>query len=58
MPLPDEANAICPGFALPSAINSFTDFTGSDGCTTSISGLEATSVIGVKSLTESYGSFL
>ena len=58
VPLPDDANGICPGFALPSAISSFTDFTGSEGCTTSINGLAATSVIGVKSLTVSYGSFL
>src|SRR5687767_14143754 len=58
VPLPEDAYGICPGRDLASAISSLTDFTGRDGCTTSMSGLDATSVIGVKSLTVSYGSFL
>src|SRR5438445_6573828 len=37
-------------------MNSATDFTGTDGCTTSISGAEATSVTGRRSFTGSYGS--
>ena len=34
-------------------MNSCTDFAGTDGCTTSISGAEATSVTGAKSLSVS-----
>src|SRR5439155_13591811 len=37
-------------------MKSATDFTGTDGCTTSISGAEATSVTGARSFTGSYGS--
>src|SRR2546422_11039636 len=37
-------------------MNSATDFAGTDGCTTSISGAEATSVTGSRSFTGSYGS--
>ena len=46
-----------PGRALASAINSFSDFTGIDGCTDSICGMVAISVIAAKSRCGSNGSF-
>ena len=42
-----------PGLALANAINSFADFTGSDGWTTSMAGDMMGKVIGEKSLTGS-----
>ena len=54
---PAEPNVSDPGFAFAYAIYSFTDLTGTDGCTTSASGLTVASVIGAKSLTGSYGIF-
>jgi hypothetical protein len=36
LPLPEELYVSCPGFALASAMNSFTLFAGSAGCTTSM----------------------
>ena len=42
---------------MSSAISSFTLLAGVLGCTTSISGVEATMAMKVKSFIESYGSF-
>ena len=57
VPLPADANASSPGFALARAINSFTFFTGVDGLTTSRFGSVAIRMIGAKSLFASYGMF-
>src|SRR5450755_1290528 len=55
-PIPALPTFNCPGCDLASAINSFTDFTGSDGCTTSTSGPDARRVTGARSFAWSYGS--
>jgi len=47
----------CPGRDFENAIRSGTDFTGSDGWTTSRFGTIAASETGAKSRTGSYGSF-
>ena len=54
--MPADPYVSCPGRALASAVSSFTFFTGKDGCTARMSGLDPTSVMGVKSRIESYGS--
>src|SRR5262245_26962376 len=56
LPLPAEGKLSLPGCAWAYAINSFTDFTGNDGCTTTKCGTEAVSVTGAKSLITSYGN--
>ena len=48
----------CAGLAFISAISSLTFFAGTSGLTTSRFGTRAISVMGAKSLTGSYGSFL
>jgi hypothetical protein len=53
LPLPEPAKLTCPGRARASAISSFTDFAGSEGCTTSTLGASATRLTGVKSFTGS-----
>jgi len=35
LPLPEDEYSTCPGRDFASAMNSFTDFTGKDGCTVS-----------------------
>ena len=45
--MPDVEYDICPDFALASAISSFSDLTGSDGCTTSIVGSAEISASGI-----------
>src|SRR4051812_11357239 len=57
-PTPVCENEIWPGDFFASAINSFTFFAGTDGCTTSIYGCVPTSDTGAKSFAGSYGSFL
>ncbi len=57
VPAPVCANASWPGLAFAAAISSFTEAT-DDGCAISMYGCVATSTIGAKSLTGSYGSFL
>ena len=52
-PLPPEPNVSSPGLAFASAINSRAECIGSDGCTMSILGANATNVTGAKSLTGS-----
>src|SRR5947208_13868347 len=54
--LTDEAQMSCPALAFASAISSGTVLAGRAGLTTSKSGVEATRLIKVKSLTLSYGS--
>jgi hypothetical protein len=46
-----------PGRAFANAINSFTVFAGTEGCTTSTLGLVANGAIAAKSFTRSYASF-
>src|SRR5450759_221460 len=58
VPRPAEPNRIWPGFALASAIISFTDVAGTDGWTTTKLGKDAACVMGAKSRTASYGAFL
>src|SRR4029453_3160800 len=55
---PATATLSLPGDFRATAINSLTDLAGTDGCTTRASGTEAISVIGAKSATGSYSSFL
>src|SRR5687767_3139787 len=56
--MPLVATLSSPGLALASAINSFTDLIGTEGCTIRMWGRVATCEIGAKSRTESKGSFL
>ena len=58
VPLPLDANVYLPGFALSSTISSVTFFAGTSGLTTSMFGTRASSTIGTKSLTGSYGRLL
>src|SRR5438874_7036953 len=58
VPVPGDANEYLPGFARTSARNSFRFFAGSDGCTDNTFGMRHSSDIAVKSLAESYGSFV
>src|SRR3954468_12701432 len=58
VPAPEEPYEYLPGPDLSSASSSFTFLAGVLGCTTSMSGVDATSPTGVKSLTESYGSLV
>ena len=55
-PVPPEAKLSLPGCDFAKSINSFTDFTGRLGCTSSTYGADAAKVIGVKSLLVSYGA--
>ena len=57
VPRPAEPKVMVPGFALASAMNSFTVFAGTDGCTVRMFGDSTTSEIGAKSRSASYGSF-
>jgi len=50
LPLPDDPKLIWPGCALASAMSCFTDFTGSDGCTTTTQGASPTRVTAAKSV--------
>jgi hypothetical protein len=56
-PLPSEAKAIAPGFALAAATRSLTDLCGEEEPVTSVCGVSARFVIGAKSRSASYGSF-
>src|SRR3954470_379992 len=56
-PAPGVANVSSPGFALPRAMRSFTDFAANDGVTTMTFGWKLSCVTAVKSLNGSYGSF-
>src|SRR5262249_22232829 len=56
-PTPDDANICSPGCARASAMYSASVFAGTDGCTTSTTGLRDSSDTGAKSLTGSYGRF-
>ncbi len=58
LPLPVEAKLISPGRLRASAISSRRLFAGSEGCATNTCGSTATSEIGWKSFTGSYGSLL
>ena len=58
LPLPPDAKFIVFGFALAMATSSFTDFAGTDGCTTRMFGCETTSETGAKSFTVSNGNLL
>ena len=58
LPMPEPAKPIFPGCAFASAISSCTDFTGSEGCTTSTLGPSAIRLTGSKSFTGSYGTLL
>src|SRR3989338_3348969 len=49
LPLPPEPKLRSPGRALAITINSFTDFTGSEGCTIKMFGADDTSDTGAKS---------
>ena len=53
LPLPPEAKLSEFGFAFARATSSFTDFTGTEGCTTRMLGCDTTSDTGEKSLTVS-----
>jgi hypothetical protein len=55
--MPELATLSAPGFCLASAIKSRTDFTGTDGCTTSTLGELTASVMGAKSRTGSKGTW-
>src|SRR5258705_8212297 len=55
---PPEPSASLPGCALASSMNCGSVCAGTDGCTTSASGDDAASAIGVKSRLGSYGTFL
>ena len=57
VPVPLEPKLSSFGRAFASAIKSFSDFTGNEGCTSNRFGPEATSVIGAISLIGSYGSW-
>src|SRR6266545_202409 len=57
LPVLPEPKLSLPGFAFAYAMNACADATGSEGLTTSTFGVVATSVIGAKSLTASYGMF-
>src|SRR5512136_496939 len=50
VPIPADAYSRSPGFALASVMNSLTEVTGTDGCTTSTLVPWASSATGVKSL--------
>ena len=58
LPGPPEEYAIEAGRARARARSSATDFTGNEGCTTTIYGCDATSAIGAKSRNVSYGKCL
>src|SRR6266705_219421 len=58
VPMPADAKLSWPGRCLAYAISSATDFTGSEGCTTSTFASDAACVIGAKSRSGSYGTFL
>ena len=53
-PMPPDAYAISPGFALASAMNSFTVLAGKSGCTASVFGLVTTIATGSMPLSRSY----
>ena len=55
LPLLPDANESLPGLAFARAINSATEFAGTDGLSTSTFGVTATSVTGAKSFSASYG---
>ena len=57
VPRPPDPKFNVPGVALAYAMNCWTDWTGSDGCTTKIFGERDNSEIGVKSFCGSYGRF-
>jgi hypothetical protein len=50
LPGPPTAKLSSPGRDLASPMSCFTDFTGIDGCTTSVLGARSTRLIGAKSL--------
>ena len=55
--MPAEPKVMLPGFALASAMNSFTVFAGTEGWSVSMLGAETACEIGAKSRNASYGSF-
>src|SRR2546430_16829231 len=57
-PLPELAKSILPGSFFAAAISSFTEFTPSEGCTTSTYGPVAMRITGAKSASVSYGIVL
>ena len=56
--MPAEAKVSSPRRVFASAINSFTERAGTDGCTARIFGAMVVWLTGAKSFTTSYGGFL